>query len=298
VSAGLSPVVASDSALPPILAPIRRKRHSLLWRLRIRLACWRASRDPAFGQVELDRLEAELEGTWPGGGDVILAACDDAYFFRFVPELVQSLAAAGVPALHLHLMEPSPDALAVLDELKAEFPRVALTHTIDRCSAASGLPYRNIYFNVARFVVAPLLLDRGAERLLVIDVDSVVHLSPWPMLETAEGAEAAFIFRHDARKPWHKVLAGAAFLGHDRDHRSPFAHMLARAVLRILQQKPTYHIDQIAAHYLTNILARTMAIREMPPGILSLESAEGAAIWTFKGPRKHSQPLASALLLS
>lgn len=224
----------------------------------------------------------------------MLAACDDGYFFRFVPGLVTSMAAAEVPALHLHLLDPSPDTLEALEEMRAEFPQIALTHTIDRCSAASGLTYRNIYFNVARFVVAPLLLDRGVDRLLIIDVDSVVHFSPWPMLDMFQAPlEAAFNFRDNARRPWHRVLANAVVLRRNPSKSSSVADMFARAALQILQLNPRYHIDQIVAFYVVCHHAKTREIVTNVPGaLISLESANDAAIWTSKGPRKHSEPVA------
>jgi hypothetical protein len=272
--------------------PIPHKKHSLVWCARIWLTAFLASK---FSSYQRDRLEAfgdQLEGELPqseGTGDIILAACNDGYFNTFVPALLSSLNRLPTRhALHLHLLEPSAETLLRIVEYQQQFQGIRLTYTIDMCLAARNLYYRNIYYNAARFVLAPLLFRWGMKRILIIDVDAIVRKSPWKMLDEMEGA--AFIFRPAERSPWRKILASTILYQSDVISRQ-LADRFARAILGTLPQRPRYHIDQILAHYLIEIGASSVRSRisQIPEHLMSLEYEEEAAIWMAKGEGKHAE---------
>ncbi|WP_139198916.1 hypothetical protein [Xaviernesmea oryzae] len=247
---------------------------------------------PGFAAGRLDRLNStlRLEGTdHLKGQDVILVACDPAYFRRYALSFIKSLALIGKAfCVHLHLLQPDQTVLDEVDRLRRLYRTIRLSTTIDPLDGLD-LPRRlNIYYNAARFVGAPRLLDLGVERLLILDIDTIARSCPWETLD-AVTAQAAFNFRPHKAKPWQKIIANAVYYRNTPLSRD-FAGRLARVLLAGLAAGPHYHLDQILPHYLLQIGARSFAagIASVPADLISLDYAEDASLWTAKGADKAS----------
>ena len=153
-----------------------------------------------------------------------------------------------------------------------------------------------IYYTAARFILAPLLLERGVKRLFIIDVDSVMNKSPWPIIDNMpEDTSVAFVFRSQMRRAWQKILANAVLFEADAVSKV-FAGRFARALLMNVSRPQEYYVDQIIPYYLIDrggSVARCR-IKSLPGTLNSLKYGEDAAFWTAKGEDKNSEQFAAA----
>jgi hypothetical protein len=267
-----------------------KKRHGLLFRLNLKRIANRALRSSKTGNRQLKTFASGLTGIWPDpadGPDVILAACDDGYFQQFALALIQSIERLGKrQPVHIHLLDPSEDTIRDVTMLKGKLRNVILTFTADLCVLADSLRHRQIYYTAARFLLAPFILKRGIQQLLIIDVDAVMINSPWPFFSAdSTVASAAFIFRPGMRRPWYKVLASAVFFN-ATTHSIRFSDALARSLAAALAYRPKYHIDQILPHYLCSNAARHVtgfSAIDIPARIMGYDYESDTAFWTVKG---------------
>lgn len=282
-----------DTSSPFEVGPIRKKRHSPLWRAILSFDALSVSLSPASGAERLARYNAALEMDCPHdlhGKDVILVAGDNAYFQRYGGSFIRSLALLRQPFfIHLHLFEPSLEVLEEVQRLRRDTPLITLSVTIDALTGLD-LPRRlNIYYNAARFVVASELLDRGVARLLILDIDTLARRSPWEALDGLT-CDAGFNFRPEKTRPWQKILANAVYYQGTPNARA-FSQRFARALLKGLARNPAYHLDQIVPHYLLRLAPRFLrdGVAALPADIISLDYDPQASLWTAKGAGKRSE---------
>ncbi|OLP53237.1 hypothetical protein BJF92_00225 [Rhizobium rhizosphaerae] len=285
--------MTSATPSPFEVGPIRKKRHSLLWRAILSVDALSVSLSPCSGAERLARYNAALEIDCPHdlhGEDVILVAGDEAYFQRYGASFIRSLALLRQSFfVHLHLFQPGPEVLAEVARLRRDYPDIALSLTIDRLTGLD-LPRRlNIYYNAARFIAASELLDRGVARLLILDIDTLARRSPWERLAGLT-CDVAFNFRPDKTKPWQKILANAVYYQGTPAARA-FSQRFARALLKGLARNPAYHLDQIVPHYLLKSGRRFArdSVGALPDDLISLDYDPQASLWTAKGAHKRSE---------
>ncbi|WP_428426528.1 hypothetical protein [Pararhizobium sp.] len=271
-----------------------RRKHSRFSCLKIWLTTAATVLSSSYGGELRDSFQRSLKGKMPTGSDtedLILAACDDVYFGKFANSLINSInLAPNKHSLHFHLLKPSPETLQKVEKLKNSISNVRLTYTYDPCEHVNPKNSIGIYYTAARFILAPLLLEQGIKRILLIDVDAIMRKSPWPIIDTMpEDMSAAFIFRRNMRRPWQQILAGAVLLKGSEQGKL-FADRLARSLLVNLSRLQSYHLDQIVPYYLSLRGGSSRGyIKDIPPNILSLEYSEDAAFWMPKGKGKHEE---------
>ncbi|NTG84841.1 glycosyltransferase family 77 protein [Rhizobium rhizogenes] len=277
--------ISGVSQTPPH-KPLSKKKHGAIFQLLLRhivRGAVTSTQDPE----EYSAFSQGISGEMPNGGDVILAACNDNYYRLFAVDLIQSIELLGIPQrLHLHLLEPSKAILDEATQLRATLKHVQLTFTVDSCVLADRLAYRTVYYTAARFLLAPILLNEGVERLLIIDVDAVMNKSPWQFFsDKAAFRSGGFIFRPEKRKHWYRVLASAVFFNNSGGSVR-LAETLARSLARTFRYKPKYHIDQILPYYICSLARRRFwdfSTFDIPEGLMSYSYESGAAFWTVKG---------------
>jgi hypothetical protein len=100
-------------------------------------------------------------------GPVFLCSADHRYVRHFLERWLARLAPGG-RAVHVHVVDPTPDSVALVERLAAALGLA------DRLSASTSRDTRgtSTSFACARFEVAPLLLDAFARPLIAIDIDS------------------------------------------------------------------------------------------------------------------------------
>ncbi|TCM53557.1 hypothetical protein C8J36_1063 [Rhizobium sp. PP-F2F-G48] len=89
--------------------------------------------------------------------DLILVACDDVYFRKFGLSLLSSMQRDGdMPALHIHLLNPSEETIEHAALLRERHKR--LSFTTDDCRDSHPSSNISFYYTAARFILAPILL--------------------------------------------------------------------------------------------------------------------------------------------
>ncbi|MCO6050957.1 hypothetical protein NGM99_14330 [Mesorhizobium sp. RP14(2022)] len=263
---------------------IRHKRHSAFfrWRMRRRIRGVLKSGAPEFARFR-ESLSGDLPS--PGSDGVILAACNDYYYWHFAVTLVLSMERQNAKQrLHLHLCEPHALTLDHIAKLQARLTCVELSWTADPCLLAEGLRYRTVYYASSRFLIAPLILEQTGAPLLAIDVDGIAAKPVWPAFEAVRhDSDVALIQRPDEEKPTMKILASA--VGFNQTERGTgFARDLGQSLAALLAMRPGYHVDQIAIHYLmTEPKYRDLRIAPVPQTLWDHDFDPDAVIWTAKG---------------
>lgn len=267
--------------------PKSEKRHSLLFRWMLKRNARQALKLPQVRARETELFRESIKGNLPNSGNVLLAACDDRYFYNFALGLIKSIERLGQPeAFHLLLLQPSGKVIEEAATLSKTLKHVRLTYSIDPCALAEGLPRREIYYTAARFLLAPLILEAGVERLLMIDVDAVMNRSPWPIIPSDFDHQCgAFIFRRNEKHPWRKILASAVLLNNSPGSMR-LANAIAVSIAVSLGKKPKYHIDQILPFYVCDFASKTIqnfSTVDIPPKLMGYDYEPEAAFWTVKG---------------
>lgn len=273
----------------------KNTRFSIMDRVSLRLIAVRSWLSHSFGSECLNEVESSLTGVWPNGArtpDVILVACDDVYFRKFGRGFLNSvIASSHEHAIHIHLLEPSRETLQEVERIRQTQQRLHLSYTSDPCLPTRGLQLRNLYYNASRFVLAPLLLKRGVQRLLILDIDSLMNSSPWARLDSlGSKIDLAMIRRTNKRQPQAKILASAVYYRSGR-HGLKFSESFARSILKALRNRPKlrYHVDQILPYYVMWFagIDRKAWYSDIPAGIMDYDFNNDASFWTAKGERKH-----------
>jgi hypothetical protein len=239
------------------------------------------------GSRETALFRESIKGELPNSENVLLAACDDRYFYNFALGLIKSIERLGKPeALHLLLLQPSDKVIEEATTLSKTLKHVKLTYSIDPCVLGEGLPRREIYYTAARFLLAPLILESGVDRLLMIDVDAVMNRSPWSIIKSDfDHQSGAFIFRRNEKRPWRKILASAVLLNNSPSSMR-LANAIAVSIAVSLGSKPKYHIDQILPFYVCDLLKRKFqdfSTIDIPAELMGYHYEPEAAFWTVKG---------------
>ncbi len=261
-------------------------------RAAIQFRCALSTLFPNYGGRRLSDFQDKMGGT-PSlqfdGKDVILVACDDVYFDRFAVPLLQSMNQLPETFVtHIHLTRPSSATIDAVTRLGDSLNNIQVSYTTDACNAAFPGNLDYIYYAAGRFLVAPYLLERGARRILAIDVDSTMIKSPWPIIDgLPPEMTVGFVFREDKKNAWQKILANAVLLKNDLSAKT-FSNRFARALLVNLGRRQRFCVDQIVPYYLVRLSSSAIRsrIRGLPANIMAVGKTDDAAFWTVKGRAK------------
>ncbi len=275
------------------------KRHSLFSRWVLKRIAVKTLRSADAGKKQREIFAKGISGAFPDpadGPDVILAACNDAYFNLFAISLIKSIERLGkTQPLHIHLLEPSDEVVQRAGAMQRDLKFVTLTFTIDRCLLADKLSHKQIYYTAARFLLAPLILERGVKRLLIVDVDAVMNMLPWKLFGCDSATTSGgFIFRRGMRRPWYRVLASAVFFNGSKGSLR-LSETLASSLAAALAYNPKYHIDQILPYYLCSFAPRYLpdfSVIDIPDKLMGYDYEPDSAFWTVKGKSNISRFLA------
>lgn len=236
-------------------------------------------------------LDVVLDGSWPDSADprpVVLAACDEAYFQRFAPTLIDSCRRHSPGTrVHLHLYAPSDMARARLARLLGEHDGwvSASTESLARCPFDQPTSF---FYAAGRFAVASRLRRTIAAPILMVDVDSLVVNDLGPAFEQLDGLDAAFLFQPRQGPRYRRVRAGAVYLG-TGDRSDDFFTRLADGISLALADAGRFHVDQIGMHFALEWCRRHGCLPRS--AALDLRWSDylfdrTSFIWTAKGARK------------
>jgi hypothetical protein len=276
-----------DAVAPARPEIIAEKRHSTWQKFRIWRRTQSALRSERFGSDSFAAFEAGVTGSYPDpSGGVILAACDDLYYWRFAITLLLSIEDQGErQQVHLHLCRPSPATLQHIGKLPALLSHVRLTWTVDDCRLAEGLRYRTVYLASARFLIAAVVMREAEVPILCIDVDAIAMRPVWPAYAVAQAAgDAALIQRPTESSVSRRLRAGAVGFNPTPAGRR-YVSAVGRSIAAIFAIRPLYHLDQIVLFYLMRTMKhrRELQVVDMPGPLSHFDFSGEAVIWMAKG---------------
>jgi hypothetical protein len=243
-------------------------------------------------------VRPSLRGTLPDptdGRPVVLACCDDVYFYRFARQLAFS-AVDRSPAtrIHLHIYEPGPICIADAEALgKRLHPHLTVSHDGPERNPCGEGPAP--YFTGGRFAVAAEILAASPAPLMVIDADGIVRADLAPEFSKIPDCDVGLILRPRRKKPWRRVLACATLFQPTAAGRR-LADDLSAAIHLSLQCKPHYHVDQTAMAFLLDAWRQSglpLRIAELGMTWGDHDFADSSAIWSAKGARKREMEVIS-----
>lgn len=211
---------------------------------------------------------------------VIFAACDDVYFKKFAPAFVSSISKNTDKNVHIHVMNPSEESIALACYLNAMCEQdVTYTFQDSDLSQYSEQQKRALYASL-RFMVAPFILSH-AKKILILDIDCLV------MDNVSFPTEAVGFFPRESLANtvgWEaegtKVAAGCVYF----DER---AMNVCDAVCETLGGLPLqWFNDQISLNHVFSQIPSNLS-HKYDEKFMDWEFVEGSTIWTGKGPRKY-----------
>jgi hypothetical protein len=229
------------------------------------------------------RFLGDLPNT--GGKAVLLACCDEVYFYRFAHQLVVSgLQASPGLCIHIHIYEPTSRCLEDAATLRCRLgDRLTFSHEpAGRSPYKTASPY---FFAAGRFAVAHHILERTRVPVLVIDADGIVRRDLEPEIADLANWDVGLILRTSRRRQWRKVLACAALLN-PTPAGQLFSTRLVAAIERALRRAPLFHTDQIVLHYLCEHYrhhAGALRIADLGERWADHHFHPESLIWTAKG---------------
>ena len=245
----------------------------------------------AFEQNQSPGWSPRLNGRLPdasGDGPILMACCDESYFYRFGRQYLLS-AALNCPRsrIHLHIYNPRPLCIADAEFLQARLsPRVTVSHEgPERNPYGEEAPF---FFAAGRFAVAAMIARQSHAPIMLTDVDGLVRRSPVPELELLRSYDVGLIRREKMHKPWRRILA-CAVLVNPTEHALRFLERLSSAIHHSLARRPHYHVDQTAIAFLLDAYAAGGAPLHMAPLGMTWGDhrfSPESIIWSAKGARK------------
>lgn len=249
-------------ALRSLCSPILAAEEELAWRRPAAFRDW----FPMAADAAILRPPAR------GGGLVYLCGADSRYFMAFGAEVLAALARHGGGArFHVHLVDPTPPCLDLLDRLAAR-GSVAVSATAEYRPAVADL---RAYYSVSRFFAQRWLQAEGVGRVLLADVDMMPCGDLGGM---DDGAADLALLRGRLplyRFPWAAVRAGALLAG-TAQGAGTFLQILCRTIEREFDRQATglWGIDQnalfVASNYLDSLShgLRIGNLREAFPNLI------------------------------
>lgn len=229
----------------------------------------------------------ELLGGLPevDGKPVLLACCDEIYFYCFARDLAAS-ARQNSPGVrtHIHIYEPSSRCIEDAAELQRRLGE-GMTVSYEPAGRSPYGTASTFFFTTARFAVAHHILERNRAPVLMIDVDGVVCRDLEPEIRALAKWDVGLVLRPKQKRIWRRVLACAVLLNPTEEGRR-FSARLAAALERVLRSAPGFHIDQIVIHYLCRYCRRhckNMRITDLGERWADHEFTPEGLIWTAKG---------------
>jgi len=212
-------------------------------------------------------------------GSALFCACDSTYFQQFAKPLAYSANAHGND-LHIHVIGATNKDRADFVLLKEDL-NIKLS-----ISEETGGPTTKEYYACNRFLIAPFLLEHGADQLIILDADCLVMKH----IEFPDADFGLFLRNPYPGKPWVRlgthVAAGMVFC---TKKGLSFAETVSKSIRKM--KRLVWFADQVALWKAYKRAAmRGDRFHQFTNKDLDWEFIEGTSVWTGKGPRKYENP--------
>ncbi|WP_114860030.1 tetratricopeptide repeat protein [Azospirillum brasilense] len=152
-------------------------------------------------------LECRIEpAPGPGGEPAVFFCCDDVYFRRFAPALLESLAERMPGAtVAVHVVAPSPETEQAMDRWRTD-GRLRIGFSLDRPDMAGWTDIKRVtYYASARFLRALQWLRRLDRPLMVIDTDARIAQDLRTLREDMADHDVGFLIDGRRRGPSREI---------------------------------------------------------------------------------------------
>ncbi|WP_448206148.1 tetratricopeptide repeat protein [Azospirillum sp. sgz302134] len=143
-----------------------------------------------------------------GDGPILVVSSDDGYYRRFVGNLLASVEALGgagghVPAVHVHVVNPSPETEADLAAWRARIPLGASRERVDFTGWDDHR--RTTYYACIRFLRWHQLLGRTGRPLVHVDADCTLAAGLETLADSMAGFDVGLLWDRRWRGPTREI---------------------------------------------------------------------------------------------
>lgn len=219
---------------------------------------------------------APLDPAAPLEKAVFFAAADSVYFCRYARQVANSLARFAGFGLHLHIVNPSSEAMALANELSRSPAVTVSTETIDPDTFDED--QLKTYFSCARYLVLPDLMGAHSAPIVVMDMDQLVMSDPAPLLKFASPHDVCMLRFDSAVSNMFSFFSATLLVVSPTEKGRQFARQLQSnlAYAVISPGQMLWHVDQ-AALVKTHFSLPSVDYGFIPLKMLHLGGGEPAA---------------------
>lgn len=201
------------------------------------------------------------------------AASDSVYFCRYARQVANSLARFPDCGLHLHVVNPTPEALRLMDDLRLLRGMCVSTEAVDLSTLDDD--QRKTYYSCVRYLVLPDLMDAYHGPMVVTDMDQLVMSDPAPLLDFARRHDVSMLrFGYQITNAL-SLFSATLLVASPTENGREFARQLRRKVAYAVNipAQMVWHLDQ-AALAMTHAGLRTVDYGYIPTKMLHLAGGE------------------------
>lgn len=184
-----------------------------------------------------------------GGAPAIMMSCDDRYFRRFAPDMLESLA-RRMPgaAVVFHVVNPSLESLEDLAAWRRD-KRLSFGCSVERVDFAGWPdPKRFSYYAAGRFVRAFQWYRRLGRPLIVLDVDATVNADLRVLAAEMAGYDVGLLIDPRGRGPSRDITVCFNYYNQTAGGDAYLSRTAAYIVWFLTQPDAYWLLDQ-TAHY-------------------------------------------------
>lgn len=206
---------------------------------------------PVEGVLEgMAPLECRIEATpGPAGEPAVFFCCDDVYFRRFAPALLESLAERMPGAtVAVHVVAPSPETEQAMARWRLD-GRLSVGFSLDRPGMAGWSDIKRVtYYASARFLRALQWLRRLDRPLMVIDTDARIAQDLRTLRAEMDGHDVGFLIDGRRRGPSREITVCFNVYG-NTPGGDRFLSLLGSYIGHFLAGTEVYWMLDQMAHY-------------------------------------------------
>lgn len=230
-----------------------------------------------------------FNGASPKTPRFFFAAADSAYFTFFAPALAMSAHKCGNP-LHLHVFNPSVEALNVADAANRLEGVTVTWHDTRECDGLTGKQWLSFCSNIRVHLLPELLALPHVERVYAIDIDSLFnrkHAMDEPEPIGLFLRDPAGLMVPDEVRHRYHVLCSMWWVD-----KSEIGYATACS-LYIRLHDLAWCLDQEATHAAMESMGLRDQVADISKidGLLDWHFRGHGVLWTGKGARKLDNPV-------
>lgn len=218
---------------------------------------------------------------------VYFVSCDSEYLVSFLRPLLRSIELnAGLRCgVHLHVINPTEEASALIAEMESSisYPLAVSYESF----VTKDLPEQVVrtYYSIARFLMAPEVIELHGKKLLIADIDQIVVKELGPLIQKLQDYDVGLLWFPRLRYDLVSTFSASVLMARPSvDASSFFALVRDYLVDRIIESGGaiSWHLDQIALA-VAQLKSPKLRWYPIPPEATQSESYESDGVPGVKG---------------